>query len=124
MHQNYHFIVMLSQTLLHVSAYQRHHQGAHMILTSQLYVGVHYRKNHEISRKLSPFSIFTLWIQVVMTNCCWKQWAIVEHGPRCPVAVNHFHLYPWYNNTNWSYFTRYSILPIMHTDTQVAVRII
>jgi hypothetical protein len=35
-----HFIVMLSQTLLHVSAYQRHHQGAHMILTTYLYVGV------------------------------------------------------------------------------------
>jgi hypothetical protein len=40
MHQKDHFIVMLSQTLLHVSAYQRHHQGAHMILTSYLYVGV------------------------------------------------------------------------------------
>jgi hypothetical protein len=42
MHQNNYFIVMSSQTLLHVSAYQRHHQGAHMILTSYLYVGVHY----------------------------------------------------------------------------------
>jgi hypothetical protein len=31
--------------LLHVSAYQRHHEGAHMILTSYLYVGVHYKKN-------------------------------------------------------------------------------
>jgi hypothetical protein len=43
MHQNDHFIVMSSQTLLHVLAYQRHHQGAHMILTSYLlvYVGVH-----------------------------------------------------------------------------------
>jgi hypothetical protein len=29
MQQNDHFIVMLSQTLLHVSAYQRHQQGAH-----------------------------------------------------------------------------------------------
>jgi hypothetical protein len=28
------------QTLLHVSAYQRHHQGAHIILTSYLYVSV------------------------------------------------------------------------------------
>jgi hypothetical protein len=44
-HQNEYFIVMLSQTFLHVSAYQRHHQGAHMILTSCLYVGVLYRKN-------------------------------------------------------------------------------
>jgi hypothetical protein len=34
MHQNDHFIVMPSQTLLHVTAYQRHHQGVHMILTS------------------------------------------------------------------------------------------
>jgi hypothetical protein len=38
MHQNYHFIVMLSQMLLHVSAHQRHHQGAHTILTSYLSV--------------------------------------------------------------------------------------
>jgi hypothetical protein len=45
MHKNDHFIVMLSHTLLHVSAYKRHYQGAHMILTSYLYVGVHYRKN-------------------------------------------------------------------------------
>jgi hypothetical protein len=47
MHQNDNFIVMSSQTLLHVSAYQRHHQGAHMILTSCLYeyISVHYRKN-------------------------------------------------------------------------------
>jgi hypothetical protein len=45
MHQNDHFIVMSSQTLLHVSAYQRHHQGAHKILTSYLYVGVHHRKS-------------------------------------------------------------------------------
>jgi hypothetical protein len=36
MHQNDHFILMLSQTLLHVSAYQRRHQGAYMILTSYL----------------------------------------------------------------------------------------
>jgi hypothetical protein len=28
MHQNDHFIVMSSQTLLHVLVYQRHHQGA------------------------------------------------------------------------------------------------
>jgi hypothetical protein len=38
MHQNYHFIVMLSQMLLHVSAHQRHHQGAHTILTGYLSV--------------------------------------------------------------------------------------
>jgi hypothetical protein len=51
MHQNYHFIVMLNQTLLHVSAYQRRHQGAHITLTSYLYFGVHYRKNNGISSK-------------------------------------------------------------------------
>jgi hypothetical protein len=44
MHQNAQCIVMSSQKLLHVSAYQRHHQGAHVILTSYLYVGVHYEK--------------------------------------------------------------------------------
>jgi hypothetical protein len=41
MDQNDNFIVMLSQTLLHVSAYQHHHQGTRMFLTSYLYVGVH-----------------------------------------------------------------------------------
>jgi hypothetical protein len=45
MRQNDHLIVMSSQTLLRVSAYQRHHQGARVILTSYLYVGVHYGKN-------------------------------------------------------------------------------
>jgi hypothetical protein len=40
MHQNVHFIVMSSQTILYVSACQRHHQGGHMILTNYLYVGV------------------------------------------------------------------------------------
>jgi hypothetical protein len=36
-----------------------------------------------VSSKLAPVSIVTLWIQVVMTNCCWKQWTVVKHGPRC-----------------------------------------
>jgi hypothetical protein len=62
MHQNYHFIVMSSQTLLHVSAYQRHSHGAHMILTSYLYVSVHYRKNNGISSEVAAISIVTLWI--------------------------------------------------------------
>jgi hypothetical protein len=79
-HQTVHFIVMSSQTLLHVSTYQRHHQGAHMILTSYLYVGVHYRKNNGISSKIVPVGIVTLWIKVGMANRCWKQWTVVEHG--------------------------------------------
>jgi hypothetical protein len=29
MRQNYHFVVMLSQMFLRVSAHQRHHEGAH-----------------------------------------------------------------------------------------------
>jgi hypothetical protein len=62
MHQNDHFIVMSSQTLLHVSAYQRHHQGAHTILTSYLYISVHHRKNNGISSKIVPLGIVTLWI--------------------------------------------------------------
>jgi hypothetical protein len=62
MHQHDNFIVMLSQTFLHVSAYQRHNQGTHMILTSYLYVGVHYRKNNGISSEVAPISIVTLWI--------------------------------------------------------------
>jgi hypothetical protein len=73
---NDHFIVLSSQTLLHVSAYHRQHQEAHMILTSYLYVGVHYRKNNGISSKTAPVNIVTLWIKVVMTNCCWKQLVI------------------------------------------------
>jgi uncharacterized damage-inducible protein DinB len=32
---------MFSQMLLHVSTHQVHHQGAHMIFTSYLYVSVH-----------------------------------------------------------------------------------
>jgi hypothetical protein len=62
MHQNDHFVVILSQMLLHVSAYQHHHQGAHIILTRYLYVGVHYRKNNGISREVASISIVTLWV--------------------------------------------------------------
>jgi hypothetical protein len=62
MHQNDHFIVMSSQTLLHVSAYLRHLQGARSILTSYLYVGVHYKKNNEVLSKFAAVSIVTLWI--------------------------------------------------------------
>jgi hypothetical protein len=58
---NDHFIVMSSQMLLHVSAYQCHHQGAHMILTSYLYVGVHYKKNTGVLNNIASISIFTLW---------------------------------------------------------------
>jgi hypothetical protein len=55
MYQNDYFIVMISQKILHVSAYQRRNQGAHMFLTSYLYtyVGVHiflgltYRLEHK-----------------------------------------------------------------------------
>jgi hypothetical protein len=54
-----------------------------MILTSYLYVGVLYKKNNGVSSKLSPVSIVTLWTQVVMTDCCWEQWTVVKHGPRC-----------------------------------------
>jgi hypothetical protein len=43
-----------------------------MILTSRLYVGVHYKKNNGVSSKLAPVSIVTLWIEVVMANFRWK----------------------------------------------------
>jgi hypothetical protein len=43
MNQNDHIIVMSSQTLLHVSEYQRHYQAARMTLTTYVYVGVYYR---------------------------------------------------------------------------------
>jgi hypothetical protein len=89
MHQNNHFIVMSSHMLVHVLVYQRHYQGAHMILTGYLYVGVHYRKNDVVLSKLAPVCFVTVWIQVVMATCCWEQWNVVELGPRC-------------NNTDWS----------------------
>jgi hypothetical protein len=73
MNQNDHLVVKFSQTLLHVSAYQPHNQGAHMILTSSLYVGVRYRKNNGISSELAPVSIVTLCKQVVVVNRGWKQ---------------------------------------------------
>jgi hypothetical protein len=57
MHQNDHFIVMLSQMLLHVSAHQRHRKEAHMILTSYLYVGVHYWKYNGIWSEVCWFSM-------------------------------------------------------------------
>jgi hypothetical protein len=76
MYQNDHFIVMLSLTLLHASAYQCHHQEAHIILTSYLYVGEHYRRNNGISRDVVPISIVTLWVKVGMVNRCWKQWSV------------------------------------------------
>jgi hypothetical protein len=53
-----------------------------MILTSYLYVGVHYKKNNRVSSKQAPVSVVTIWIQVVMTNSCWEQWTVVEYGPR------------------------------------------
>jgi hypothetical protein len=44
-----------------------------------------------------------------------------EYPQALPAAVNHIHLYPQCNNTNWSYITRYSIiLPTMHTDIYLA----
>jgi hypothetical protein len=66
---NDHFIVMFSQ----ISAYQRHHQGAHMILTSYLHVGVHYEKNNGVSNNIASVTVVTLWKWVVMANCCWKR---------------------------------------------------
>jgi hypothetical protein len=56
MHQNNHFIVMSSQTLQHVSAYQ--HKVAHTILTSYLHV-VGYKQNDGVPSKLTPVSIVT-----------------------------------------------------------------
>jgi hypothetical protein len=41
-----------------------------MILTSYVYVGVHCKKNNGVSSTLAPVSTVTLWIRVVMTNCC------------------------------------------------------
>jgi hypothetical protein len=62
-----------------------------MILTSHLCISVHYKKNNGVSSKLAAVSIVSLWIQVAITNCCWKQWTVVEHGPRCSVFHNSSH---------------------------------
>jgi hypothetical protein len=77
MHQTDHFIVMSSQTLLHVSVYQHHHQGAHIILTNYLHVGVHYRKNNGISSEVASISIVTLWIKVDVVNHCFHQQLVI-----------------------------------------------
>jgi hypothetical protein len=58
MHRKYHFIVMLSQVLLHNWAHQHYHQGAHTILTSYLYDSVHYRKIYKIKVNKSDITIF------------------------------------------------------------------
>jgi hypothetical protein len=57
-------LLLSSETLLHFSASSPHHQGARKILTSYLhvYVGVHYKKNNEVSSKVAPVSTVTLWI--------------------------------------------------------------
>jgi hypothetical protein len=47
-----------------------------MILTSCLYVDVHYKKNDGVSSKLAAVIIGTLWIQVFMTNCL-QQWLVI-----------------------------------------------
>jgi hypothetical protein len=62
-----------------------------MILTSYLYVSADYKKkSNGVSSKLAPVTIVTQWIQVVMTNCFWKQWTIVEHCTPCyTVALGH-----------------------------------
>jgi hypothetical protein len=91
MHQNYHFIVMLSQTLLHVSAYQRHHHKAHMILTSNLYVSVHYRKNKGISCEIAPISIVKLCIEVdVVIHCLWGSYELRDDGVGMPKHAGAF----------------------------------
>jgi hypothetical protein len=64
MHQNVHLTVMLSEMLLRVSAHQRHHQGAHTILTSS---GL-------------------LWNTA--------QGTVIHNSPPLPAAVNHIHLHP------------------------------
>jgi hypothetical protein len=56
-----------------------------MILTSYLCVGAHYEKNNGVLNNTASVSIVTLCIQVVMANCCWKQWTVVKHGPRCAI---------------------------------------
>jgi hypothetical protein len=76
MHQNVRFIVMSSQTLLHVSVYQRHYQVAHIILTSCLHVGVHYSNNNAHLRPCSAtvhysqrqLAITTSWVRVPMVS--------------------------------------------------------
>jgi hypothetical protein len=60
MHQNYHFIAMLSQMHLHVSAHQHHHQRAYKILTS--YCRCALQKNVGVSSEVAPISNFAIWM--------------------------------------------------------------
>jgi hypothetical protein len=74
MYQHDHFIVMSSQMLLHVLAYQHHHQGAHMILTSYLYVGVHYKKNNGDSSKLVLLHYGCKWLSLTAVGSSGLLW--------------------------------------------------
>jgi hypothetical protein len=77
MYQNYYFIVMLMQMLLHVSAHQRHHQGVNTLLTSYLCVGVHYTKIMEYRVKKLQLIILRLgckWIWLTVAGSSGLLW--------------------------------------------------
>jgi hypothetical protein len=82
MHQNYHFIVMLSQMLLHDSARQRHLRGAHTILKS--YVSMYITKNKGISSEVVPISSFGLlmkWKWLTVAGSSRLLWNTAHLGP-------------------------------------------
>jgi hypothetical protein len=78
MHQNDHFNVMLNQKLLHVSAYQRHYQGAHMILTIYVYVGVHTFLTIVRLALQRSSGVLALWGQQSW-KVHWSRWWDFEH---------------------------------------------
>jgi hypothetical protein len=109
MHQNYHFIVTLNQMLLHVSAHQRHHQGAQTILTSYLSVYITERIMEYRVKQLRSVILYC------ECNCIWL--TVAGNSGLFPATVNHIHLHPQCKITNWSHYTRYSIiLSVMYTD--------
>jgi hypothetical protein len=58
-----------------------------MILTSYLYVSVHYRKNNGISSEVAPIGIVTLWIKLDVVNRCWKQLVITTCIHSVPILT-------------------------------------
>jgi hypothetical protein len=70
-------------------------------------------RNYE-GRRLNSCFCFLLTLTVITQT----PWAVFHNSPLLPAAVKRIQLYPQCNNTNCSYFTRYStILPVMCTPT-------
>jgi hypothetical protein len=76
-----------------------------MILTSYLYVGVHYKTNNGVSSKLAPVS-----------TCCWKQWTDSPLLPTAACRINRPTMN--YSGANFAYMISKIIdVVYLYTDT-------